>query len=55
MENVPYLLKLFAWLQVLEEEEQEEVLTRGLYRPLTSCQEDRLGLDYLYGPELCHG
>ena len=33
-----------------EEEEEEEVYTRPL--PLTSCQEDRLGLDYTV---LCHG
>ena len=31
-------------LQMEEEEEEEEVYTRPL--PLTSCQEDRLGLDY---------
>ena len=33
-----------------KEEEEEEVYTRPL--PLTSCQEDRLGLDYTV---LCHG
>ena len=34
-----------------EEEERKEVYTRPLRLPLTSCQEDRLGLDYTV---LCH-